>query len=146
MTGAATPILITALSSTGSRPVDLNPSHRNIRSSRNIPGPRPGPVGFELVGFLPQGDYVWLDLKSGREFEVPIGAVVKLCDSGQIQVLDDEGNVSAETLWLFLNTSCAGQKANETLPATTDVQVTVACWCDTELPQFLRLKTCFCSF
>lgn len=41
-----------------------------------------------------QGDYVWLDLKSGREFEVPIGAVVKLCDSGQIQVLDDEGNVS----------------------------------------------------
>ncbi|XP_028818752.1 myosin VIIAa isoform X3 [Denticeps clupeoides] len=41
---------------------------------------------------LIQGDYVWLDLKSGREFEVPIGAVVKLCDSGQIQVLDDEGN------------------------------------------------------
>uniref|UniRef100_A0A3P9PVR5 Myosin VIIAa n=1 Tax=Poecilia reticulata TaxID=8081 RepID=A0A3P9PVR5_POERE len=38
------------------------------------------------------GDYVWLDLKTGREFEVPIGAVVKLCDSGQIQVLDDEGN------------------------------------------------------
>ncbi|XP_054868504.1 myosin VIIAa isoform X3 [Amphiprion ocellaris] len=41
---------------------------------------------------LQQGDYVWLDLKTGREFEVPIGAVVKLCDSGQIQVLDDEGN------------------------------------------------------
>ncbi|XP_061684462.1 myosin VIIAa isoform X2 [Syngnathoides biaculeatus] len=41
---------------------------------------------------LQQGDYVWLDLKSGREFEVPIGAVVKLCDSGQIQVVDDEGN------------------------------------------------------
>lgn len=41
-----------------------------------------------------QGDYVWLDPKSGREFEVPIGAVVKLCDSGQIQVTDDEGNVS----------------------------------------------------
>uniref|UniRef100_A0A4W4HLJ8 Myosin VIIAa n=1 Tax=Electrophorus electricus TaxID=8005 RepID=A0A4W4HLJ8_ELEEL len=38
------------------------------------------------------GDYVWLDLKTGREFEVPIGAVVKLCDSGQIQVLDDEGS------------------------------------------------------
>ncbi|XP_072308569.1 unconventional myosin-VIIa-like isoform X2 [Eucyclogobius newberryi] len=41
---------------------------------------------------LVKGDYVWLDPKSGREFEVPIGAVVKLCDSGQIQVLDDEGN------------------------------------------------------
>uniref|UniRef100_A0A8C5AVI2 Myosin VIIAa n=1 Tax=Gadus morhua TaxID=8049 RepID=A0A8C5AVI2_GADMO len=39
-----------------------------------------------------QGDYVWLDLKTGREFVVPIGAVVKLCDSGQIQVLDDEGS------------------------------------------------------
>ncbi|KAM4628290.1 unconventional myosin-VIIa-like [Polymixia lowei] len=38
------------------------------------------------------GDYVWLDMKTGREFVVPIGAVVKLCDSGQIQVLDDEGN------------------------------------------------------
>ncbi|KAF3705828.1 Unconventional myosin-VIIa [Channa argus] len=38
-----------------------------------------------------QGDYVWLGLKTGREFDVPVGAVVKLCDSGQIQVLDDEG-------------------------------------------------------
>ncbi|XP_070399828.1 myosin VIIAa [Nothobranchius furzeri] len=41
---------------------------------------------------LMPGDYVWLDLKSGREFEVPVGAVVKLCDSGQIQVVDDEGS------------------------------------------------------
>ncbi|KAG1930768.1 unconventional myosin-VIIa [Pimephales promelas] len=46
---------------------------------------------FKHSTLLP-GDYVWLDLKTGREFEVPIGAVVKLCDSGQIQVLDDEGN------------------------------------------------------
>ncbi|XP_041088780.1 myosin VIIAa [Polyodon spathula] len=41
---------------------------------------------------LQKGDYVWLDLKTGREFDVPVGAVVKLCDSGQIQVLDDEGS------------------------------------------------------
>ncbi|XP_066225342.1 unconventional myosin-VIIa isoform X2 [Saccopteryx leptura] len=41
---------------------------------------------------LQQGDYVWMDLRSGLEFDVPIGAVVKLCDSGQIQVVDDEGN------------------------------------------------------
>uniref|UniRef100_A0A8C3K4I6 Myosin VIIA n=1 Tax=Calidris pygmaea TaxID=425635 RepID=A0A8C3K4I6_9CHAR len=41
---------------------------------------------------LDSGDYVWMDLKTGREFDVPIGAVVKLCDSGQIQVVDDEGN------------------------------------------------------
>ncbi|KAJ8280450.1 hypothetical protein GJAV_G00054700 [Gymnothorax javanicus] len=46
---------------------------------------------FKHNTLLP-GDYVWLDLKTGREFVVPIGAVVKLCDSGQIQVLDDEGN------------------------------------------------------
>ncbi|XP_069891050.1 unconventional myosin-VIIa [Dipodomys merriami] len=39
-----------------------------------------------------QGDYIWLDLKSGQEFDVPIGAMVKLCDSGQIQVVDDEDN------------------------------------------------------
>lgn len=37
---------------------------------------------------------MWLDLKTGREFEVSIGAVVKLSDSGQIQVTDDEGTVS----------------------------------------------------
>ncbi|XP_029391530.1 unconventional myosin-VIIa [Mus pahari] len=41
---------------------------------------------------LQKGDYVWMDLKSGQEFDVPIGAVVKLCDSGQIQVVDDEDN------------------------------------------------------
>uniref|UniRef100_A0A8C3VGU1 Myosin VIIA n=1 Tax=Catagonus wagneri TaxID=51154 RepID=A0A8C3VGU1_9CETA len=41
---------------------------------------------------LQQGDYVWMDLRSGQEFDVPIGAVVKLCDSGQIQVVDDEGS------------------------------------------------------
>uniref|UniRef100_A0A8C2G9D7 Myosin VIIAb n=1 Tax=Cyprinus carpio TaxID=7962 RepID=A0A8C2G9D7_CYPCA len=30
---------------------------------------------------LQQGDYVWLDHRTGREFDVPVGAVVKLCDS-----------------------------------------------------------------
>lgn len=49
-----------------------------------------------------QGDYVWMDLKTGREFDVPIGAVVKLCDSGQIQVVDDEGNVRTKGCgWAF---------------------------------------------
>lgn len=41
---------------------------------------------------------MWLDLKTGREFDVPVGAVVKLCDSGQIQVLDDEGRVSEKKI------------------------------------------------
>lgn len=44
---------------------------------------------------------MWLDPKSGREFEVPIGAVVKLCDSGQIQVTDDEGNVRTKDVSLL---------------------------------------------
>lgn len=39
---------------------------------------------------------MWLDLKTGREFDVPVGAEVKLCDSGQIQVVDDEGRVSGQ--------------------------------------------------
>ncbi|KAL1774170.1 unconventional myosin-VIIa isoform X2 [Sigmodon hispidus] len=47
---------------------------------------------FAVMPALAEGDYVWMDLKSGQEFDVPIGAVVKLCDSGQIQVVDDEGN------------------------------------------------------
>lgn len=48
--------------------------------------------------FWSQGDYVWLDLKTGREFDVPVGAEVKLCDSGQIQVVDDEGRVSGQAV------------------------------------------------
>lgn len=58
--------------------------------------------------FLLQGDYVWLDLKTGREFDVPVGAVVKLCDSGQIQVADDEGRVSWQQQQVQ---QCAGEKA-----------------------------------
>ncbi|XP_018612550.2 unconventional myosin-VIIa [Scleropages formosus] len=40
---------------------------------------------------LRQGDYVWLD--SG--FGVPIGAEVKLTDTGQLQLIDDEGKEQA---------------------------------------------------
>lgn len=58
-----------------------------------VPDPPPCSPGLGLSH--PQGDYVWMDLRSGQEFDVPIGAVVKLCDSGQIQVVDDEGNVSS---------------------------------------------------
>lgn len=37
---------------------------------------------------------MWLDNTKGGEFDLPIGALVKLADSGQIQVVDDEGQVS----------------------------------------------------
>ena len=36
---------------------------------------------------------MWLDNTNGGEFDVPIGALVKMADSGQIQVVDDEGKV-----------------------------------------------------
>jgi myosin-7 len=41
-----------------------------------------------------QGEHVWLDLTSGGEFDLPIGGTVKMADTGQIQVVDDEGRVS----------------------------------------------------
>ena len=34
---------------------------------------------------------MWLDLTEGGEFELPIGAVVRFSDTGQIQLVDDEG-------------------------------------------------------
>ena len=35
---------------------------------------------------------MWYDHTEGGEFEVPIGATVKFSDTGQIQLVDDEGN------------------------------------------------------
>ena len=36
---------------------------------------------------------MWLDNTNGGEFDVPIGALVKMADSGQILIVDDEGKV-----------------------------------------------------
>lgn len=54
---------------------------------------------------------MWLDNTNGGEFDVPIGALVKMADSGQIQIIDDEGkvhspvlNVSRATLWIYCKT------------------------------------------
>ncbi|XP_065177890.1 unconventional myosin-VIIa-like [Sycon ciliatum] len=38
-----------------------------------------------------KGDQVWLDLGSGQEYDVPLGAIVRFSDTGQMQLLDDEG-------------------------------------------------------
>lgn len=61
-----------------------------------------------------------MDLKSGQEFDVPIGAVVKLCDSGQIQVVDDEGNVSdplsPSPTWEGYSDRCPGQEVAGKFP------------------------------
>ena len=37
---------------------------------------------------------MWYDNTQGGEFEVPIGAVVKFSDTGQIQLVDDDEEVS----------------------------------------------------
>ncbi|XP_029141653.1 unconventional myosin-VIIb [Protobothrops mucrosquamatus] len=40
---------------------------------------------------LQTGDHVWLEFHSGKEFNVPIGAVVKVSNSGRFLLEDDEG-------------------------------------------------------
>uniref|UniRef100_A0A6J0T705 Unconventional myosin-VIIb isoform X1 n=1 Tax=Pogona vitticeps TaxID=103695 RepID=A0A6J0T705_9SAUR len=40
---------------------------------------------------LRKGDHIWLESPSSSEFNVPIGAVVKISDSGRFLVEDDEG-------------------------------------------------------
>lgn len=34
---------------------------------------------------------MWLDNTKGGEFEVPVGAIVKFSDAGEMQLVDDEG-------------------------------------------------------
>ena len=36
---------------------------------------------------------MWYDNTQGGEFDLPIGAVVKFSDTGQIQIVDDDGEV-----------------------------------------------------
>jgi len=40
-----------------------------------------------------QGDHVWLSVRNGKDFDVPIGAVVKSVDGLGILLTDDEGQV-----------------------------------------------------
>lgn len=44
---------------------------------------------MSVSGSCVQGEFVWLDSGSG----VPIGAEVKVTDTGQLQLVDDEGKV-----------------------------------------------------
>lgn len=43
-----------------------------------------------------QGDYIWIEPVSGREFDVAIGARVISAEGRRIQVRDDDGKVSTE--------------------------------------------------
>jgi hypothetical protein len=43
-----------------------------------------------------QGDYIWIEPVSGREFDVAIGARVISAEGRRIQVKDDDGKVSSK--------------------------------------------------
>lgn len=44
--------------------------------------------------FSSQGDHIWIEPTSRREFDVAIGARVVSAEGRRIQVLDDDDNVS----------------------------------------------------
>ena len=46
-----------------------------------------------------QGDYVWISVPKGQEFNIPIGAQIVHQELGKTQLRDDEGQVRN----LFLN-------------------------------------------
>jgi hypothetical protein len=46
------------------------------------------------VVYVFQGDYIWIEPVSGREFDVAIGARVISAEGRRIQVRDDDGKVS----------------------------------------------------
>jgi myosin-7 len=50
---------------------------------------------------ISQGDYVWIEPVSGRDFDVAIGAKVVSAEGRKIQVKDDDGRVSTFTLCLL---------------------------------------------
>lgn len=43
--------------------------------------------------FISQGDYIWIEPISGREFDVAIGARVISAEGRRIQVKDDDNKV-----------------------------------------------------
>lgn len=61
---------------------------------------KPADVQVELwplikgFGFLSQGDFVWVDSRDGT----PFGAEVTETDTGQLQLLDDEGKVQLQAM------------------------------------------------
>lgn len=48
---------------------------------------------FLTFFLLSQGDYIWIEPVSAREFDVAIGAKVVSAEGRRIQVRDDDGKV-----------------------------------------------------
>jgi len=48
----------------------------------------------KILSHMLQGDYIWIEPVSGREFDVAIGARVISAEGRRIQVKDDDGKVS----------------------------------------------------
>jgi len=51
--------------------------------------------------FMFQGDYIWIEPISGREFDVAIGARVISAEGRRIQVKDDDNKVITHLIGLF---------------------------------------------
>lgn len=49
-----------------------------------------------------QGDYIWIEPVSGKEFDVAIGARVVSAEGRRIQVKDDDNKVCRRTFFLFI--------------------------------------------
>lgn len=49
-----------------------------------------------MLLYLTQGDYIWIEPISGREFDVAIGARVISAEGRRIQVKDDDNKVITE--------------------------------------------------
>lgn len=47
---------------------------------------------FEIKIRFPQGDYIWIEPATGKEFDVAIGARVISAEGRRIQVRDDDGD------------------------------------------------------
>ena len=54
-----------------------------------------------------QGDYVWIEPTSKREFDVAIGARVVSAEGKRIQVVDDDGKVHISILQSLLGLTVA---------------------------------------
>lgn len=50
------------------------------------------------VIYFVQGDHVWISLKDVKDFDVPIGAVVKSVDGLGMLLIDDQGEVCLQQL------------------------------------------------
>ena len=67
--------------------------HLNKSLSLHLPVNQFEQVQFIQRFFSFQGDYIWIEPQSNREFDVAIGARVVAVEGRRIQVIDDDNRV-----------------------------------------------------